>query len=476
MTTLVTRRIATLIVLVFSSLLIVSCDTVGDLEENPKSFAAPSNFYSTEAQVEGVFASTMDNAHGGWNMYRWSLLSAFEHTDQMGGNLNITANHGSDFWNNHFSNVADLNFAIASIKEGRLEDTPEDRQNELLAEARFLRGWNYFQMVKMFGALPLPTDEDTDDYFSKQRSRSSVSDVYDLIVSDFKSSISNLPDTRSTVARPTSDVARAMLSKTYLTMATHPLNENQHYEDAAQYAREVIEGGNYSLVEDVNDVFSVETENGPEMMWSFVTNQQDKNIGPKVWSAINGWGDQAPDGEWAEEYPEQPRKHAYIELENDEGQTWQELGESPGVKKYIYPGATDFDSNISTANQPIMRYAEVLLIFAEAENMANGGPTQEAVDAVNKVIERANGYQSNSEYPKLSTNMSQDEFDSAVIRERGLELCFEHKRWFDLVRKRILDDVVRQEVLPNFSETDYLWPIPESEMRTNENMEQNPGY
>ena len=133
-------------------------------------------------------------------------------------------------------------------------------------------------------------------------------------------------------------------------------------------------------------------------------------------------------------------------------------------------------------NYPILRYADVLLIYAEAANMAGGGGTapQQAVDAVNEVIDRANGYQVNPLHPLLTTAMSKQDFDAAVIQERNWELIFENgDRWFDICRKRILDDpkvTVREEDRINFSVDDYLFPIPETDLRLNPLLEQNPGY
>lgn len=461
---------------------LTGCDLggVGNLDEEPKSFTSPGNFYTTPTQIEGVFASTMSNLWGFWvAAYDWSLISTFQHTDQFdGGNLVIQENHGSHFWEKHYANIADLNFVIASIEQERLEGVSQNRIDELMGQAKFLRAWNYFQLVRMFGALPLPTEEHTDDYFSYELSRSPIVEVYDLIVSDFTEAINKLPEQWSSdnIGKPASDAARALLAKTYLTMATYPLNDNQYYQDAADYARQVIENGKYSLVENVNEVFGFSTEYGPEMMWSFNSNYESTTISPQVWSEMSGWGDQTAQDVWVEQYPDQPRKSAYLELENDEGETWQEAGASPGIKKYLYDTEEDFAAGRSVINMPIIRYADVLLIFAEAENMAQGGPTQAAVTAVNQVIDRANDYEENQEHPRLTTAMSQDGFDSAVIQERNWELCFEYDRWFDIVRKRILDEVSRPEILQNFSEEDYLFPIPTTEMRLNENMEQNPGY
>ena len=89
----------------------------------------------------------------------------------------------------------------------------------------------------------------------------------------------------------------------------------------------------------------------------------------------------------------------------------------------------------------------------------NNGPTQAAVDAVNQIIDRANGYVDNPAEPKLTTALSKDAFDSAVINERNLELCFEYDRWYDLCRKRILQEM-SVPISAELHEDDYLWPIP----------------
>lgn len=114
--------------------------------------------------------------------------------------------------------------------------------------------------------------------------------------------------------------------------------------------------------------------------------------------------------------------------------------------------------------------------------MASAGGTapQNAVDAINQIINRANGYQPNAAHPLLTTAMTKAAFDAAVIQERNWELVFENcDRWFDICRKRILNDqnvTVRESDRVNFSEDDYLFPIPETDLRLNNLLEQNPGY
>jgi hypothetical protein len=97
------------------------------------------------------------------------------------------------------------------------------------------------------------------------------------------------------------------------------------------------------------------------------------------------------------------------------------------------------------------------------------------VEALNKVINRGNGYVPNAADPLATTAMSRDEFDTKVIEERNYELCFEMDRWFDLVRKHLLKEKSLPEYQLNFTEDDYLWPIPSIDIRVN-HLEQNPGY
>jgi len=108
--------------------------------------------------------------------------------------------------------------------------------------------------------------------------------------------------------------------------------------------------------------------------------------------------------------------------------------------------------------------------------MAKGGPTTEAVEAINRVINRGNGYVPNAADPLATTSLSKEQFDVKVIEERNYELCFEMDRWFDLIRKHILKEKSLPEIQQNFTEDDYLFPIPLNDLRVNPLLTQNPGY
>ena len=235
--------------------LAVSCKK---LVEKPKSFITPEDFYTTPSQVEAAFAASMNRLWDYWGGYGYGMGN-FVHDDQYeGGDLVIARNHGSDLWNRHFAAIQNLNAAIRAMKKGSLgSGTSQAALDNLMGQAKFLRAYNYFMLVRMFGDLPLYT-EDIAEPITAQIGRTPVADVYKLIVSDFLEATTKLPATlpASQKGRPSSDAAKGLLAKVYLTMATAPLNDVSNYQKAADMANQVIQGGRYSLVTDINKVFS----------------------------------------------------------------------------------------------------------------------------------------------------------------------------------------------------------------------------
>lgn len=448
------------------------------LEEKPVNFVSPDNFFQTVPQVETAFTASMNFLWNYWGGYSYGYGN-FIHDDQLhGGNLNISVTHGSGLWNLHYRALLNINAAIAAINRGSVQGASQENIDQLIGQAKFLRAYNYFMLVRMFGGVPLITDE-TPDPIANPLPRSSVAQVYQLIEADFLEAIDKLPVSWTAApGKPTRGAAQGLLAKVYLTMATAPLNETSNYQKAADMAQQVIQAGKYSLVEQIEDVFALANKYGPEMMWSFNSTYDDPATDPQIWAPENmdGWGDASVNAVWEQAMPDGPRKDAYLitELDGVHYTTWNAVNR-PFIRKFLYISQEDFDSYASTINFPIIRYADVLLIYAEAANMANGAPTQAAVDAVNLVINRANGYVPSTTHPLLTTAMSKEAFDEAVIEERNQELCFEYDRWFDLVRKRILG-IKNPEWIANFTEDDYLFPIPERDLRLNDLLDQNPGY
>ncbi|MBL7698242.1 MAG: RagB/SusD family nutrient uptake outer membrane protein [Chitinophagaceae bacterium] len=465
---------------------IISAMSCKKLTEKPISFVEPENFYTTPSQIEATFAGAMNRLWDYWGGYGYGMGNFVNDDQYDGGDLVIGNNHGSDLWSAHYAAILNLNSAIRAMNAGNLgaSATPEEL-DVLMGQAKFIRAFNYFMLVRMFGDIPLIT-ETTENPTTAEIVRSPIADVYALIVSDFTEAAAKLPRKWDAFpGRPTSGAAKGLLAKTYLTMATYPMNDPSNYAKAADYAGQVIQEGDYSLVHNIEDVFSVATKYGPEMMWSFNSNYADINTDPQIYrpGLLEGWGDSRVQIEWEQAIPETPRKNAYVltELNGVKYPDW-ESDQTPFIKKFMYDSQDDYDNYSSIMSMPIIRFADVLLIYAEAANKANGAPTQDAVDAINLVIDRANGYAPIAEHPLLTTAMSVEDFDEAVIEERNQELCFEYDRWFDLIRKKDSngESYLKLKTIPafqpNYSDDDLLFPIPDADIELNDKMTQNPGY
>ncbi|HET7179618.1 MAG TPA: RagB/SusD family nutrient uptake outer membrane protein [Chryseosolibacter sp.] len=471
-----------------SNILVVAmffaCGGCMDLTETPQSSLSPETFYSSPAQVEAAFAASMDHVWCQWcnnYSYGWQF---FADDDQIvagsRGDLNIGTDHAWELWEAHYKALLDVNTALKAVMDGHVQDADEETLDLLVGEAKFLRAWNYFQLVRLWGGVPVYLEQDNP--VAEPKARASIAEVYAQIVSDFSDAAEKLPVSwDGAPGKPTRGAANGLLAKVYLTMATAPLNETSNYAKAAETAKKVIDAGTYSLVPNIGDVFKIENKYGPEMMWGFNSTMDVLATDAPIWGPSEdpyyGWGDYMVDTRWDSLYPQQPRKDAYI-IDSLNGVYYTSFDNPrPSVKKYMPPYITEeqYQNYTSPNNLPIIRFADVLLIFAEADNMANGGPTQEAVDAVNLIIDRANGHVANPNEPLLTTAMTKEDFDKAVINERSLELCFEYDRYFDLLRKRMLKDVTPWAP-QNFSDDDYLWPIPQVDLKLNPLLTQNPGY
>ena len=481
------KKISNIIYLIILSgvLLLFTAGCENLLEEKPTDFVGPDNFYNTQSQIEASFVGSMSRLWGGWTMYDWYRYPGiFNMDDQVeGGNLVIGDGFGTRCWQRHYRAIADINPAIKALVNDMLgTSVSQEVKDELMAQAKFLRAWNYFWLVRYYGDVPIIME--TSDPVNEDIVRAPIADVYDFIVNDLLFATQKLPvawpaDKR---ACPTQDAAKTLLAKVYITMATAPLNDATNYTKARDMAKQVMDAGHYSLVPDIDKVFAMENEFGPEFIWSWHNSEEEYVIEPQIWlpgEMADGWGDITPEKRWGDAYPEEPRKHAYLLLEDEwlgTGTTYLDWdGTCPYVKKYLYDTPENWIKNVSYQAMPILRFADVLLLYAEAENMVSG-PSQAACDAVNLIVNRATGGTANPADPLFTTAMSKTQFDDAIIQQRNLELCFEYDRWFDIQRKRILDKVCDPTYLPNFSVNDYLLPIPQKDLRLNLLLTQNPGY
>ncbi|RFM29465.1 RagB/SusD family nutrient uptake outer membrane protein [Deminuibacter soli] len=349
-------------------------------------------------------------------------------------------NYFYSWWRGCYKAIANANLSIK-----RIPGVPMDSvaRKQLVGQAYFFRALNYFYLVRIFGAVPYQVEPITGPNDPNLTlGRSSVDSIYSLIVSDLTAAeASGLPNTDNT-GRTSLGAVKSLLSSVYLTMAGNPLNKGaEYYKKAADKAAEVINGNWYTLFASYDQLHNQADKNKGEFIL-----QSNYSVAANINSTLcaymiprgkgtsnfsDEYGLLRPTSAYFKSYEAgdkrtQERQFYYTKapLYKDPSQT-VEFG-APYLYKYYDAVAATSSTPQSDINWTIMRYAELLLIYAEAANEANGGPTQAAYDAVNQVRRRAG-------LADLA-GLSQQDFKEAVWREKYHELSFENKIWFDMVR------------------------------------------
>lgn len=455
-----------------------------DIELNKKSpsLLNPDTFFTTESEFEaalgGTFRALYSDYVGFDYGYPLIMTSGAEDVRSDAGifqNLDRLSPNGSDqsilnVWRQLYQSIANANAIIGNIKNAK--NIPEKRLNELEGQAKFIRAFNFFYLVRWFGEVQITTFENQSDV--ENLPQSSVEEIYAVIISDLQDAEVKLPSTFSDRGRPTKYAAKALMAKVYLTMAGWPLEDISKYENAKNKAKEVIDAGVFSLESNFGDLWKEENKmTNTEFIFAFYgsiaangVSGSHMHVASRHWgNGEGGWGDFYSEARFFNVFPEGPRKEATFTSVFADGMSWEDAGVQPHMAKYRDAGTT-VGLNGEGFNV-LLRYADVLLIFAEAANMADGGPSSVVYDAVNAVRNRAN-------LANLPTGLSKLEFDRAVIAERNWELAFEMNRWFDLVRKKMVVEVNR-DLHPNVTENNRLLPKPSAQLIPGI-LEQNPGY
>ncbi|MGV3639461.1 MAG: RagB/SusD family nutrient uptake outer membrane protein [Adhaeribacter sp.] len=488
----------------FTLLLLGSSGCEKFLEEPDRSNFTMENYFTkpehAESVVNAIYESLRSTTGGGFNGAPWMMLEfatglANTELGQAQSSINVRNlvnnadnEYGNTWWVSSYRGIANANLAIAKIPGIGMDET---LKKKYLGEAHFFRAHYYFNLVRIFGKVPLivqPVDLTAPELYPDPTTEE---EIYNLIVADLtEAEAAGLP-VSDVSGRVTVGAAKSLLASVYLTMAGHPLQKGTaYYQKAADKAKEVIDAGTYSLFASYDELHSYATKNRGE---NILMVQFAANILPSNWQTsiipynqgISAYSDETgaifANKEFVESYePNDKRireKQFYYRtytLSSDRSKT-VDLG-----GYYIYKHF-DTEAHLSTTssglNWPLLRYAEVLLTYAEAANEA-AGPGLPAYQALNAVRRRA-------ELPELS-GLSQEQFREAVWRERWQELSFENKTWFDMVRLRkafnvatkTFDNYVGHKFSygPTLKERELLFPIPTAEIRNNSKLVQNTGY
>jgi hypothetical protein len=467
------------------------------LEEDPVSQPLAENSFKTEANaiaaIVGVYSSLqLEGVYG----KSQSLFSTDEHNagskvPLSGLNLyTFTADNVEvilPIWRDHYQGINRANLAISKIPSIDMDVT---ERNTLVAEAKFIKALLYFNLIRYYGDVPYK-DSETTSLNNLNIPRTPVATIYENIIRDLEYGVVHLKvKTAGLAGHATQDAAKTLLASIYLTRGSMAKRDNTgnglaDFTLAARYAKEVIDSNRYRLCPYFPDAFIVENKNNDEIVFDVqfkspglgVGNTIGLNMGiPSTATNVNNLLAGGAQGAI--------RANSYHQFYYDRADSirmqWTNarilinaatggftkvsaVSTNPPVSAAKFrrypvrsPGfalqTSDYD-----VNWPIFRYAEVLLIYAEASNEING-PTQVAIDALNMLRSRARNTNIGGIHrdilpreltlqrstglvnltlsnPLVSTPTA---FRNYIILERSRELSQEGKRWFDLVRWGIL--------------------------------------
>jgi tetratricopeptide (TPR) repeat protein len=482
--------------LILFALLFIGCE--GFLDKAPLDTINTANYPETEEDV-----ITMVN--GAYQPLQWPKLYNMRMwtSDIMAGNSIVGAGGGSD--GQETQDMA--NFVTATDNQGVLDlwrgpwpgilrcnllleqvpglDISENIKNRSLGEAYFLRAHYYFILVRYFGDVPLVLvpQEPGDDF---RPFRTDKAEVYEQIISDLENAIELLPLKSSYAAndigRASKGAASGILAKVYLTLG--------NWSKVIELCESISSMG-YDLNPNYADNFNPAAGNSIEALfevqyasdggYNFWSNENQASwtstfMGPRGSGMVaGGWGWNQPTQEFIDAYEAGDLRRdvtiLYDGCPEFNGMTYQSSYSFTGynVRKFLVPTSISASYDNSPMNFPVLRYADVLLMYAEALN--ESGRTAEAVTPLNRVRERAG-------LDNIS-GLSQADFREAVLNERRMELAFEGQRWFDLIRVdngQYALDFLHSIGKSNATSKHLLFPVPQKERDVNPNLTQNTGY
>lgn len=457
------------------------------LNLQPQFQLSTASFYETQgdfetaivgaySELQGLYSSSMiylgelttDNAYIHWT----SPTTSEQELDQM--LITPSNNFVGAAYSINFKIVNETNAILDEIEGASFQNSVKDIYK---GEAEFLRGLAYFNLVRLFGEVPLVTvnfksPSEIQDY---DMTRKPVTQVYDQIISDLKQAIVHLQGgTNPGKSRASANAAKTLLGKVYLTIHKYP--------EALIELNEVIASNKYSLQHNYETLFTNNNDDLPESI--FEVKYLSGNIGegnsfsslftPASFNAaifpnnMNGSGRILPTKDVINSYESGDRRRKATIMDSLKLLDGSYDKIPYGLKMVDFTVGIQGDGGI---NYIPLRYADVLLMYAEGLNETN--KTIDAFPYINLVRERAG-------LGDLS-GLSQEELRLAIEKERRVEFLEEGHRWFDLIRTGKAISVINDYYSNNglsFSVTEYklLMPIPLREINIDPNLKQNPGY
>ncbi len=494
-----TLRRATALLGSLTALSFAGCDDF--IAPNPTDVLAPENFYASRADAISAVNSV-------YSQTQWVYFYYWYQSDVASDDILASANFGPDghqlasytfdptlwsineVWLNGYVTINRANIVLDRVPPIVMDTTA---RNRVLGEAHYLRALMYWELVRMFGDVPL-LEHEAKSVADARIPRAPAAQIYSLIVSDLQTAIKDLPASYSgpDLGRATSGAATALLAKVYLNQ--------KDYTNAAKYAGQVMSSGQYALNANWLDNFRIASEfTSPESIFEINYGAPEQTAGvvgsvQTLFSLPSGF----PGGDAYGLMQVSPELIALYAANDQRGNgatymsspytdalgrtaTW---GVPNGAAFHKWLDETDSKDMSARSwqqmpnNWIIQRYADVLLIYAEAVNAGGTATNGSAEAALNQVRSRAG-------IPTVS-GLSSAALTDSVRVERRREFAFEGQRWFDLSRWDILDEVVRakttmmQTLQPGETQIhgvpSNLFPIPDGQINNNALLTQNPGW
>jgi len=377
-------------------------------------------------------------------------------------------------WSGAYKSIQGCNNIIANYEEASGDQTVI---NQIAGEAFFLRAYNYFWIVRLWGAAPLVLETHIFNEEVLSISNSSIQELYDQIIVDLEMAMNLMGNEKPQPGRANRGTAQAVLAEVYLQMAGWPVNDESKYALAASTAKDLIDNEatyNFGLLDNFADLWDHTNDGHQEEVFALNFWAGDWFNGNAVYglparpSDEGGWDDYFTEITFFEEFPDRVSKEITFQTELEDGTPWQEFSTGrPYFRKLQGP-----DPNwLNAISLPLERMAEVYFIFAEAQVVSTGNTSDtEALEAVNKIVRRSHGLPINTPDASVDyTALTQDQ----IIQEKAWEFAGEYSRWFDLVRLQKVEEMAEKkhpDDLQPLGPITYFLPLPASETLANPNL------
>lgn len=464
------------------------------LEVPPQGQQASEQFWQTEADATKAVNAMYANLHE-WKQVAFAPIAV----ESMGSddaekgssasdatfmnnfdNYTASSTEGQlqDFWSGQYQEINFCNQVLNHVDTMNIDAGLRDRY---LAEAKFIRAYCYFRLVRAFGDVPLRLHlpQDASEY---NIPRTPKEEVWAAIEQDLTDAASVLP--QSYVAADLGRVTKGAALSLHAKVAMY----QQKWDEVLDFTDQVISSGQYSLFPDYEQLFRVANENSAESVFELqvsivsgnpdASNSQYSQVQGVRGSTGGGWGFNVPTQNLADAYEEgDPRRDATIIFRGEttpEGDAIPVSGDNPMYNQKSYVPFSAYVSGYNEGAQQnvrVIRYAEVLLMNAEAAN--ESGNTSQALSSLNKVRARARG--DNEDILPDVTTTDQSELRLAIWHERRVEFGMEFDRYFDVIRQGRGEEVFGPKGWK--AGKNEVWPVPQNEIDLSAGtLEQNPGY